>query len=164
MNSFVVRGSPDPARVSDRRSPSFGVCSASNNASKARADGERGRPSVRHSGGVVRPAPNTSPRRAHHKNKQRPDTELEASGFEGEPSRLRPEGAATNQPRASPWDYDVKCASSPERAAQWYGVVSPFQGSRINVQTDPGAMPRADLFGPFRTKSEVRESWLHFHQ
>jgi plasmid stabilization system protein ParE len=35
---------------------------------------------------------------------QPPDTELEASGFEVQPSRLRPEGPATNQPRASPWD------------------------------------------------------------
>ena len=69
VRRFVVRGSPDPARVLDRRSPSFGVCSASTNASEATACGERGRPSVRHSGGVGRPAPNTKPRRAHSKNK-----------------------------------------------------------------------------------------------
>ncbi len=31
--------------------------------SEARADGERWRPSVRHSGGVVRPAPNIKPSR-----------------------------------------------------------------------------------------------------
>ena len=56
--AFVGRGSPDPARVPDRRSPSFGACFESRNAFEARAYGERGRPSVRHSGGVGRPAPN----------------------------------------------------------------------------------------------------------
>jgi len=34
---------------------------------------------------------------------QRPDAELETSGIEVEPSRIRPLGAVTNQPRASPW-------------------------------------------------------------
>ena len=52
---FVGRGSPDPARVTDRMSPSFGVCSESANAFEAGAYDERGRPSVRHSGGVVDP-------------------------------------------------------------------------------------------------------------
>ena len=85
--------------------------------------------------------------------KQRPDTELGTSGIEVEPSRIRPEGAVTNQPRASPWDYEVKCASSPERAAKWYGVVSPFQGTRINVRTEPRAMPWASLFGPLQGKT-----------
>jgi len=41
------------------RLPSFGVCSESPNDFEARAYGERRRPSVRHSVGVVRPAPNT---------------------------------------------------------------------------------------------------------
>jgi hypothetical protein len=41
-------------------------------------------------------------------NLQRPNMEREATGFEVEPARLRPKGAATNQPRASPWDYEVQ--------------------------------------------------------
>ena len=45
--------------IAEDRSPSFGVCSESANAFEARTYDERGRPSVRHSGGVVRPAPNT---------------------------------------------------------------------------------------------------------
>src|SRR5580658_4057293 len=53
------RGSPDPARMPDRRSPSFGVCYAITNAFDTGACGEHGRPSVRHSGGVRRPAPST---------------------------------------------------------------------------------------------------------
>jgi len=63
---FVVRDSPaygrgpaDRARVPDRRSPFYGVCVESTNAHEATAYGERGRPSVTHSGGVVRPAPNS---------------------------------------------------------------------------------------------------------
>ena len=94
--------------------------------------------------------------------KQRPDTELEASGFRIRPSRLRPKEGVTDPPGPSPRDSEVKCARSPERAAQWHGFVSPLQGSRINVHTDPRAMPWADSFGPFRTKSEDRKSWLHF--
>ncbi len=57
--AFVVRGSPDPARVPDRRSPYFGVCFESAHAFGYRAYDEIGRPSVRYPGGVVRPAPNT---------------------------------------------------------------------------------------------------------
>jgi hypothetical protein len=63
------RGPADPARVPDRRSSSYGVCFEKTNAHEATAYGERGRPSVTHSGGVVRPAPNTSPRHARNKNK-----------------------------------------------------------------------------------------------
>src|SRR5271166_5880650 len=59
LRAFVGRGSHDPAQVPDRRSLSFGVCSDSANAFEARAYDEHGRPSVTHSGGVVRPAPNT---------------------------------------------------------------------------------------------------------
>jgi len=74
---FVVRGSPGTRRVAaqspDRRSPSFRVCSESTNADQAKANGQRGRPSVGHSGGdpsgARRPAPNTSLR--HFRNKIR---------------------------------------------------------------------------------------------
>jgi hypothetical protein len=59
LRAFVGRGSPDPAQVPDRRSPSFGVCAGSANAFEASACDDRGRPAVVHSGGVVRPAPNT---------------------------------------------------------------------------------------------------------
>jgi hypothetical protein len=34
----------------------------------------------------------------------------------------------------------------------------------MHASWPPGAMPWADLFGPFRTKSEEHESWLHFRQ
>jgi hypothetical protein len=34
----------------------------------------------------------------------------------------------------------------------------------VTAVTDSGRMPWADLFGPFRTKSEERESWLDFRQ
>src|SRR5437868_4141889 len=57
--ALVGRGSPDPARVPDRRSPSSGVCFESTNSFEARAYDDRRRPSVGHSGGVGRPAPNT---------------------------------------------------------------------------------------------------------
>ena len=61
-DSIARRGSPDPAGVPDRRSPSFGVCSESTNSFEARAYDERGRPLVRHPGvdpsGARRPAPN----------------------------------------------------------------------------------------------------------
>jgi hypothetical protein len=49
---------------------------------------------------------------------QRFDMELEASEVEVETSRFRPEGAAPNQPGATPWDEEVKLSSSPARAAQ----------------------------------------------
>ncbi len=55
--SLVVLGSPDPARSRDRRSPFFGLRCETRNAHEATAYGERGRPSVSHSGGLVRPAP-----------------------------------------------------------------------------------------------------------
>ncbi len=89
---------------------------------------------------------------ARHNNIQWTDSELETSGIEVGPSNLRPEGAKTYQPRATPWDDGVERASSPERAAQWYGFVSPIQGSRINVQTDPMAMPWADMFWSLQDK------------
>jgi hypothetical protein len=38
-----------------------------------------------------------------------------------------PEGAATNQPGATPWGTGFKRTGSPERAGQLNGVVSPFQ-------------------------------------
>ncbi len=55
---FVGRGSPDPARAPDRRSPSFGVCSATAYLESARTCDEYRRPSVGRSGAVGRPAPN----------------------------------------------------------------------------------------------------------
>ena len=53
-----MRGSHDPAQVPDRRSPSFGAYSVSANDFFRKAYAWRRRPSVRHSGGVMRPAPN----------------------------------------------------------------------------------------------------------
>jgi hypothetical protein len=40
----------------------------------------------------------------------------------------------------------------------------PWEGSHINGPTNPRAMPWADLFGPFRTKSEECECRLRFRQ
>jgi hypothetical protein len=40
----------------------------------------------------------------------------------------RPEGASTNQPRATPWDCTNQPRSCPERAKQGDAVVTPFQG------------------------------------
>ena len=40
----------------------------------------------------------------------------------------------------------------------------PFRAHVSTFEPIPGAMPWADLFGPFRTKSEERKSWLHLRQ
>ncbi len=64
--------------------------------------------------------------------------------------RILPRRGRTNQPRASPWDHKVKENSSPERAAQGLGNVSPFQGLGIPIRPDPRAMPWADLWLPLR--------------
>jgi hypothetical protein len=58
--ALVVRGSPGPAQVPDRRSPSLGMGSESKNAMKPGPTREHRRPSVGHSGGALRPAPNAS--------------------------------------------------------------------------------------------------------
>src|SRR5438132_6671997 len=72
----------------------------------------------------------------------------------------RPEGAATNQPRATPWDR-VGCRDlSPERAKHRWPRVAPFQGLRSVRRLGPRALPWADLFGPFGAESPYPVSLL----
>ena len=69
----------------------------------------------------------------------------------------RPEGAATNQPRATPWDCADHPRSSPERARQGDAFVTPFQGFwhvRIPI---PRALPWAFLCGPFGANSKTAQ-------
>ena len=66
---------------------------------------------------------------------------------------ILPRRGRTDQPRASPWDHEVKPDSSPERAAQGHGDVSPLQGSAINRRPEPRALPWADLWLPLRGES-----------
>src|SRR5258707_10592795 len=63
---------------------------------------------------------------------------------------ILPRRGRTDQPRATPWDLVVKPTSSPERAAHGPSDVSPFQGSGIDIQPDPRALPWADLWLPLR--------------
>ena len=64
----------------------------------------------------------------------------------------RPEGAATNQPRPTPWDCASHPRSSPERAKHGDAFVPPFQGfGHVRIPI-PRALPWAFLFGPFRGK------------
>jgi hypothetical protein len=68
----------------------------------------------------------------------------------------RPEGAATSQPRATPWDPIGTRSPSPVRAKRRGALVSPFQGSRGVRARAPRALPWAELFGPFRANSPAR--------
>ena len=68
----------------------------------------------------------------------------------------RPEGAATSQPRATPWDSDATRSPSPVRAKHRGTLVSPFQGSGWVWARVPRALPWANLFGPFRANSPAR--------
>jgi len=61
-----------------------------------------------------------------------------------------PRRGRTNQPRASPWNHQVRENSSPERAAQCSGDGSPFQGSGIHIRPAPRTLPWADLWLPLR--------------
>ena len=72
---------------------------------------------------------------------------------------FRPEGAPTNQPRATPWERYRFTPASPERAKQIVSrlarshVVSPFQGFPTRAHRNPGrrcALPWADLWLPLR--------------
>ena len=63
---------------------------------------------------------------------------------------ILPRRGRTDQPRATPWDHEVRPTSSPERAAQGHGDVSPFQGSGLDIRPDPRALPWADLWLPLR--------------
>src|SRR6478736_1323615 len=63
---------------------------------------------------------------------------------------ILPRRGRTDQPRATPWDREVKPTSSPERAAHEPSHVSPFQGSGIDIRPDPRALPWADLWLPLR--------------
>jgi hypothetical protein len=58
---------------------------------------------------------------------------------------ILPRRGRTDQPRATPWDREVKPTSSPERAGHGPSDVSPFQGSGIDIRPDPRALPWADL-------------------
>src|SRR5271166_5440081 len=99
----------------------------------------RGRPESLANSARPREFPQKAERAAEKKH--RSDTELEASGLVGETPGVRPAGAATNQPRATPWDHEFIRTSSPERAAQESGVVSPFQGLDRNTRPKPRALP-----------------------
>src|SRR5438270_11987049 len=64
-----------------------------------------------------------------------------------------PEGAATYQPRATPWGGVDHPKPSPERATQTGPgptLVPPFQGCPVVGAPVPGAMPRADVLRPLR--------------
>jgi len=63
---------------------------------------------------------------------------------------ILPRRGRTDQPRATPWDLEVKPTSSPERAGHGPSDVSPFQGSGIDIRPDPRALPWADLWLPLR--------------
>ncbi len=61
----------------------------------------------------------------------------------------RPEGAATSQPRATPWDRIGWRSLSPDRAKHRRARVPPCQGSRSPGRPGPRALPWAELSGPF---------------
>ena len=65
-------------------------------------------------------------------------------------SGISPRRGRTDQPRATPWVPDVRPTSSPERAGQGHGDVSPFQGSGLANRPEPRALPWADLWLPLR--------------
>ncbi len=70
----------------------------------------------------------------------------------------RPKGAATSQPRATPWDRTDHLRSSPERARQGDSRVPPFQGFRHVRIPIPRALPWAFLCGPFGANEAARDS------
>ena len=63
-----------------------------------------------------------------------------------------PEGAATSQPRAAPWEGELSRSSSPERAQQHPEVCFALSGLDPIFERCPRAMPWAVLFQPFRLK------------
>jgi hypothetical protein len=64
----------------------------------------------------------------------------------------RPEGAATNQPRATPWDCANQPRSCPERAKQGARFVAPLQGFGYIRIPIPRALPWDFLSGPLQGK------------